>query len=1278
MRNKFMRFMLAVCAGVASLASLAVTQVDIEHDTSGVRPGYWTSDFAAAKAYADANHMPFVGFWGSAGCGYCALMKSTGLLSDEFKAWVEKNKIVMCYVEVPADKTSVVTDAKTFIKGTNKSGLYPFMCFYWPKANGTTTSVFFSGRKGSIPPYAKGTLGAQFVAGLDNYFAGYEPVETYSGGYFAVTNAASARLEAVVNKTTYVDVPLVRTAKTAAENYLKVGTAANVKISWAANVTNQTYKYTLTAAEKAMKGAIALKLFDKDGTTVKSTSAINVVDEPAVSTMNPKWVGESFDYGEWTMDYEAAKKKSGYILAEFGGSLWCPDCYGADNSLFESEDFYKWAKDNKVMLVVFDQGRASNPATAAGNGTARLLTYDEGKSSFLAGGTASGASYLSRKSISAAAAKARIDMTTKYTKEWLAPGSAAARMGNPTMVLVKNDKVIARVNLLEAADRTFDPAENLARLKALLELSDGDANDFLKTATQTLAVEGDARGALQVNNPSKFYKLTNVPVGKVTFTATATTTAGKAVKPTVTVYDGTDSSSPKSLGSGAGSATVTFTSTANQYLAVTYFDGDTKFGDDNHASYTVSSAVTLVPSATAATYKTASGRVNLSVTAGLKYKLGGFSAYDGLTKNADGTYTAAKTATLAMTAAKGATVSYQIWTDSKLQFTTTSAKKMETDGSGTIQVSRTGGSSGQAVATVSADKGSLGTGRVSVSPATLTWKDGETAAKTVTYKIAADDAVRADETFTITLANGAGSAATLGAATKFTLTLSDTDDPVLPASSYSLTVFRKYAVSQAYAVSNIKENGRVTVNRTGTLPTGVKLSYDATTKRVVLSGSPSRAGTYEFGVSVSERRANGTATGKTTTFKVTVSDPLKLKPGDAGYNAVLAAGSTVYGSVPLYGTLSGRKVTAGVATVKFLRTGRTSVTYAGADGVRSTFSGQPTLSQDGTARVVASRGSATATLSVTSAGRATLSVTGLSTRFGSSLASETSGIMLVGGNRSAYSGYYTVTLPVDAGATGKTEAATGTGYVILKMNTASFTRTGKVNYAGMLGNGTIFSGNAYLSGDQLTQDGSTWAYLPVSVSKSGASAAFVLRVRKNASTTYEGDPQTVLAADAAKPYMIANDIVAWLNTYGGVYDRNMDFAFALDEYYATTKFSVGYGTGLFADSDRYGSVKTLPSATVTVGSRGAFSVANADGAHALSLRLATATGIVTGRMPVTFSSGRKVTLTIKGVLLPGWADCGCFEVSEIVLRPLFSGAAYYSDQIDGRTAKRGFAVDFQY
>ena len=109
MIRKLWSWALTAALAVSAFTAQAVVQVSIDHDTEGVRLGYWTSDFAAAKALADKDHIPMVGFWGSAGCGYCALMKSSGLLSEEFLEWVKTHKIVMCYVEVPETQTGVMT-----------------------------------------------------------------------------------------------------------------------------------------------------------------------------------------------------------------------------------------------------------------------------------------------------------------------------------------------------------------------------------------------------------------------------------------------------------------------------------------------------------------------------------------------------------------------------------------------------------------------------------------------------------------------------------------------------------------------------------------------------------------------------------------------------------------------------------------------------------------------------------------------------------------------------------------------------------------------------------------------------------------------------------------------------------------------------------------------------------------------------------------------------------------------------------------------------------------
>ena len=1213
MIGKLWGMALAAVAAVWASTAQAVQQVDIDHDTSGVRLGYWTSDFDAAVKLADEEHIPMVGFWGSEGCGYCALMKSTGFLSDEFKEWVKTHKIIMCYVEVAASQTGVMTPAKAFMKGDNRSGEYPFMTFYWNKDDDEVVKLDFSGRKGDIPPYTKGKLGEQFVAGLNHYFGSYKPTvkPSYFGGYFSVTNLPHARLEAVVNKTASVAIPLYRTETGVATNKLQVGSAAQVTVVWGANEKSKTYTHTLTAAEKGKTGAIALKLFDADGTTVRSTSAINVVNEPATTVSNPKWLGEAFDYGEWTMDYAAAKKKGGPVLVNFSGVLWCPYCAGVEKTLLASAKFKEWAQRNQVSLVLFDQSRASSPATAAGNGTARLLSYAEGNSSPL-GGPASGAAYLSRKSISPSAAASRIALTTKYTAQWLGADSTAARLSNPSLLFVQDDKVVTRVSLFRTTENgspVYDIDENIARLNEALQLAGHDEkNDFRKTTALTLAPNETKRATFQINDAAEWFRLTGLKAG-----AWKAESTDKNV--TVSIYSTTNE-----LASGAGAATAVLTAaqaTGACYVKLTaYTDRTVKYA-------------TTAPNGT-------------TFTAGVTLK--------------------------------------SVPIPGTLQFATTSASKFEADGSGTISVTRTGGVNGAARATVSVDKGSLGSGRVSVSPATLSWADGDAAAKTVTYRIAKTAAIEADETFKITLAAASGSAAPVGANTTFTLKVTDVDEPIFAQKAFAVRVFKGMGVSQRFPVQNIRENKSVTFAQTGKLPTGLKFAYDAASKSMVLSGTTKRAGTFSVTLAVTEKRTGKTSTGAASTFTITVVDPKALNPGEAGYNPVITAGRTVYGSIPVYGRLGGKSVLAGIATLKAYSSGRATLTYKGTDGARGTFSGALALDASGTATMAYTRGAVAATLQINAKGRAFLTIAGLGTRFGATLASESSGYNLFNGAYGAYAGYYTVTLPVNEAdlSAGKETIPTGTGYVILKMNTATFARTGKVNYLGMMANGVTFSGTAYLSGTMATAGGAEWAYLPIMASKSGAGMGAVLRIRKNAAATHGDDPQVVLAATSSVPILIYGSDYAALNVYGGIYDRTLDFSKCCEEYYATTTFNVDSLTAWFAPSAQYGSIRTLPKSTVSVSSNDKLVVANADSTHPVTLRLAKASGVVSGRMFVTFSGGRRVGLTVRGVVLVGWTDCGCSEDEALAVeRPIFSGAAVYADRIGSGAAKRGFAVELR-
>jgi protein disulfide-isomerase len=63
----------------------------------------------------------------------------------------------------------------------------------------------------------------------------------------------------------------------------------------------------------------------------------------------------------WTTNYQqalaAAKQQRKPIIALFTGSDWCPPCKKLEATVFQSEEFKKWAK-NKAVLLFLDYPRS--------------------------------------------------------------------------------------------------------------------------------------------------------------------------------------------------------------------------------------------------------------------------------------------------------------------------------------------------------------------------------------------------------------------------------------------------------------------------------------------------------------------------------------------------------------------------------------------------------------------------------------------------------------------------------------------------------------------------------------------------------------------------------------------------------------------------------------------------------------------------------------------------------------------------------------------------------
>lgn len=1308
LKNNFTRIALA---SVFCAWAFHVLQAAEPVTSTAVTPGVWCTSFETALAYAEKNHLPIMAFWGEGGCGFCKTLMNQGIDTAKFKEWQSKRKPILIWYHGP-NKT---TPYKEWIRNP-ASGEWPYVKIYWKKADGTKVEAYFAGRDGkmavkggdktasivsavskwvslSTPGQISGgkaNLNEQLIASFEKYCSSWTPENPYSGGYFTVTNRPNSRLEAVVGKTSFVNIPLFRTATAAAVNKLKIGSAEPVTLSWASGETAKMYKYVVPSTAKA-GSSVALKLLDADGKTLKSTSAVNFVAEPKTTAVNPKWLGETFDHGEWTMDLDAALKKAkengSFTLALSTGALWCPFCKSFEETVLNADRFKKWAVENKVNLVALDNPKrsaddrkdASGVLTAVGskaNGAPpTLLRYAED------GNGVSGAAYLSRKMIAVGTAsdKTTAEGVLQRNHDLLYKGGALCapeewRTSYPLFILVKPDGTAAG-RILPAYDYSqakwgVSLEETLARLNELLKLAASDETASKPSTTKSvLSVEESVKGSLQVNANTVFYRLSNVPVGKVAF-------ASNDKQLTLTVYETSSTlANAKKLAQGNGSVTADFGTAAGKFLSVSFYqDGLEPYGGNTTRSFEVSSVVTLSPKETLGTFTTKSGKVKMNVVSGKLYKLSGFSSYSDFEKRGD-CYLSKNSGVIDLSAPKGGTVTYRIWNPGKISFVKTSARKMESDKTCVVEVSRSGGGSGSAEVSVSVDAGTLKSARVTVSPAKVSWKDGEVSVKKITCTIRQDSAFNPDEKFTVTLTPAAGSAVPVDVGT-FALTVSDTDDPVLSASSLTYRFYKGIEVEYSYPVQNVKSDGRVTIVKDGKLPAGLKVKYDHASKTLRLYGKPSRAMVSVFSLSLRERRPEGYAQGQPTTFNVTVADPKALKPGEKGYNAILASGKSAQTVIPLYTQVDGQRLLAATVDLKLSSTGRFTAKYVGAGNEKQSFSGNISeLTDGGAAKAVLAKRAAELSVTIDAKGGLDVAVSGVEDLLGGANALKGAGRFIAASGFADYAGYYTVTLPVEIGEE-KDVLSTGTGYLTISATASSFKRSGAVSVKYYLPNGRTGTVKSYLIPDAFKDDVGDWALLPLmKTDAADNSLGLTLRIRKNAAKTYERNPQVVLIEKETVGYWLCGEEFTPLNVYGGYYDSKMDLFECCNDSYATSEFSVVISDDRLAKSERRGAIVAVPQATAVVSADGKLTVENAGDLKA-TLKVTTRTGLVTGKFPVLFEDGSRVSATFKGVLLPRWHDCNCAEADyPIIERPFVSGSAVFTDKVGGKSTKRGFSVD---
>ena len=195
--------------------------------------------------------------------------------------------------------------------------------------------------------------------------------------YFPFGTTVNDRLEAIIGKTQYVYVPVVRrgvlSASTTVFGFSCGSVSWTQSIQWAAGETTRYVRCDIPSAFAAERSA-TLALSTHSGRVLDERS-ITGIDEAENSTKNPKWIGEPIDYGEWSMDIDAVTNlvaaSGGNALILFAGGCWCPDCAMADARLFDRGEFRQWAKSNRVALGLIDI--PNNPSSETNYPS--LLTY---------------------------------------------------------------------------------------------------------------------------------------------------------------------------------------------------------------------------------------------------------------------------------------------------------------------------------------------------------------------------------------------------------------------------------------------------------------------------------------------------------------------------------------------------------------------------------------------------------------------------------------------------------------------------------------------------------------------------------------------------------------------------------------------------------------------------------------------------------------------------------------------------------------------------------------
>ena len=143
------RFLPKLVAVSVAAVALCGVRAEIVVSKGPAVPGEWNADLDIALAAARKTYRPLLLVHVTRGCAFCARLNSA-LDGEAFYKWQKARNLFMVY-RVSGSGNALLDNTRDFItSATGGNPGFPYVCLYWPKADGTTNSVAFAGRRGDM------------------------------------------------------------------------------------------------------------------------------------------------------------------------------------------------------------------------------------------------------------------------------------------------------------------------------------------------------------------------------------------------------------------------------------------------------------------------------------------------------------------------------------------------------------------------------------------------------------------------------------------------------------------------------------------------------------------------------------------------------------------------------------------------------------------------------------------------------------------------------------------------------------------------------------------------------------------------------------------------------------------------------------------------------------------------------------------------------------------------------------------------------------------------